>query len=184
MALELQTLGPRRDEPPGRRRCSRPSGSGIAFITSRDSSPAVSGSAWRSPAALVHEPQIILADEPTAALDKQSGRDVVNLLRKFAKKTRDDDPDRHARQPHSRRRRPDREHGRRARSSPTSSSAKSSAICEFLRRVPLFSGLMPNTLTEVADKMDARRVFRPATSSFAKAIPATSSISSAAARPT
>jgi putative ABC transport system ATP-binding protein len=30
--------------------------------------------------ALVNRPQLILADEPTAALDKKSGRDVVNLL--------------------------------------------------------------------------------------------------------
>ncbi len=34
--------------------------------------------------ALVRKPKLILADEPTAALDKQSGRDVVDLLRKFA----------------------------------------------------------------------------------------------------
>jgi putative ABC transport system ATP-binding protein len=31
--------------------------------------------------ALVNQPKIILADEPTAALDKASGRDVVNLMR-------------------------------------------------------------------------------------------------------
>jgi putative ABC transport system ATP-binding protein len=35
--------------------------------------------------ALVGHPQLILADEPTAALDKQSGRDVVNLLQKLAR---------------------------------------------------------------------------------------------------
>jgi putative ABC transport system ATP-binding protein len=35
--------------------------------------------------ALVSYPQIVLADEPTAALDSQSGRDVVNLLQKLAK---------------------------------------------------------------------------------------------------
>ncbi|MDZ7956866.1 MAG: DevA family ABC transporter ATP-binding protein [Aulosira sp. DedQUE10] len=35
--------------------------------------------------ALVSHPQIVLADEPTAALDSQSGRDVVNLMRKLAK---------------------------------------------------------------------------------------------------
>jgi putative ABC transport system ATP-binding protein len=35
--------------------------------------------------ALVSYPQIILADEPTAALDSQSGRDVVNLMQKLAK---------------------------------------------------------------------------------------------------
>ncbi len=35
--------------------------------------------------ALVNKPQLILADEPTAALDKKSGRDVVTLMQKFAK---------------------------------------------------------------------------------------------------
>jgi putative ABC transport system ATP-binding protein len=35
--------------------------------------------------ALVSHPQIVLADEPTAALDKKSGRDVVELLQKLAK---------------------------------------------------------------------------------------------------
>jgi len=35
--------------------------------------------------ALVSRPKIVLADEPTAALDSQSGRDVVNLMQKLAK---------------------------------------------------------------------------------------------------
>ncbi len=35
--------------------------------------------------ALISEPQIVLADEPTAALDKKSGRDVVELMQKLAK---------------------------------------------------------------------------------------------------
>jgi putative ABC transport system ATP-binding protein len=35
--------------------------------------------------ALVNRPKLILADEPTAALDKKSGRDVVNLMQKMAK---------------------------------------------------------------------------------------------------
>ncbi|NJK59056.1 MAG: ATP-binding cassette domain-containing protein [Oscillatoriales cyanobacterium SM2_1_8] len=35
--------------------------------------------------ALVNRPQIVLADEPTAALDKQSGREVVELMRALAK---------------------------------------------------------------------------------------------------
>jgi putative ABC transport system ATP-binding protein len=34
--------------------------------------------------ALVRDPDIVLADEPTASLDKQSGREVVNLLRVLA----------------------------------------------------------------------------------------------------
>ncbi|MBD2137139.1 DevA family ABC transporter ATP-binding protein [Anabaena sp. FACHB-1237] len=35
--------------------------------------------------ALVSHPQIVLADEPTAALDKKSGRDVVELMQRLAK---------------------------------------------------------------------------------------------------
>ena len=35
--------------------------------------------------ALVCEPQLVLADEPTAALDGTSGREVVNLLRRLAR---------------------------------------------------------------------------------------------------
>jgi putative ABC transport system ATP-binding protein len=35
--------------------------------------------------ALASNPKLILADEPTAALDKQSGRDVVEIMRKLAK---------------------------------------------------------------------------------------------------
>ena len=35
--------------------------------------------------ALVRHPKIVLADEPTAALDKKSGRDVVELMQKLAK---------------------------------------------------------------------------------------------------
>ncbi|MBD2260451.1 DevA family ABC transporter ATP-binding protein [Pseudanabaena sp. FACHB-2040] len=38
--------------------------------------------------ALVSRPKIILADEPTAALDKKSGRDVVNLMQQLAKEQR------------------------------------------------------------------------------------------------
>ncbi|MFM1799539.1 MAG: hypothetical protein RLZZ117_1817 [Cyanobacteriota bacterium] len=34
--------------------------------------------------ALVSQPRIVLGDEPTAALDKESGRTVVNLMRKMA----------------------------------------------------------------------------------------------------
>ena len=35
--------------------------------------------------ALVHHPSIILADEPTASLDKHSGRDVVELIQRLAR---------------------------------------------------------------------------------------------------
>ena len=35
--------------------------------------------------ALVSHPQLVLADEPTAALDSKSGRDVVELMQTLAK---------------------------------------------------------------------------------------------------
>lgn len=35
--------------------------------------------------ALVHHPSIILADEPTASLDKETGRDVMQLIQRLAK---------------------------------------------------------------------------------------------------
>ena len=35
--------------------------------------------------ALVHHPRVILADEPTASLDKATGRDVVQLIQRLAK---------------------------------------------------------------------------------------------------
>ncbi|MGJ5676161.1 MAG: DevA family ABC transporter ATP-binding protein [Nostochopsis sp.] len=35
--------------------------------------------------ALVNNPALVLADEPTAALDRQSGRDVVELMQRLAK---------------------------------------------------------------------------------------------------
>jgi putative ABC transport system ATP-binding protein len=35
--------------------------------------------------ALASHPKIVLADEPTAALDSQSGREVVNLMQGLAK---------------------------------------------------------------------------------------------------
>lgn len=38
--------------------------------------------------ALVSQPKIVLADEPTAALDKKSGREVVKLMQQLAKEQR------------------------------------------------------------------------------------------------
>jgi putative ABC transport system ATP-binding protein len=109
--------------------------------------------------ALVGRPKLILADEPTAALDKQSGRDVVNLLRKFAQEelttilivTHDnrilDVADRIVNMVDG-----------RIISDVVISEAQ--AICEFLRRVPLFSALLPNVLTAVADQMELEE-FKP-----------------------
>jgi putative ABC transport system ATP-binding protein len=109
--------------------------------------------------ALVGRPKLILADEPTAALDKQSGRDVVNLLRKFAQEelttilivTHDnrilDVADRIVNMVDG-----------RIISDVVISEAH--AICEFLRRVPLFSALMPDVLSAVADQMELEE-FKP-----------------------
>jgi putative ABC transport system ATP-binding protein len=36
--------------------------------------------------ALVSQPRLVLADEPTAALDSKSGRDVVEIMQQLAKK--------------------------------------------------------------------------------------------------
>lgn len=102
--------------------------------------------------ALVGKPKIILADEPTAALDKKSGRDVVDLLRKFAREeqstilmvTHDnrilDVADRIV----------NMVDGRIISDVVVSEAA---AICEFLRRIELFSKLTPSTLADVADNM-------------------------------
>lgn len=102
--------------------------------------------------ALVNRPQIVLADEPTAALDKQSGRDVVDLLRQFAKEHRTtillvthdnrilDVADRIVNMVDG-----------RVISDVVVSAAV--AVTEFLRQCPLFKALTPGTLSEVADKV-------------------------------
>ena len=102
--------------------------------------------------ALANHPQLILADEPTAALDKQSGRDVVELLKKIAKEelatilivTHDnrilDVADRIV----------NMVDGRVISDVVVSEAA---VICEFLRKSALFASLTPRTLAEVADKM-------------------------------
>jgi putative ABC transport system ATP-binding protein len=102
--------------------------------------------------ALVHKPKIVLADEPTAALDGKSGREVVTLFQELAREegctilmvTHDnrilDVADRIVNMVDG-----------RIKSNVV--PQESSVICEFLRRCPAFSQLTPGALTDVADKM-------------------------------
>jgi putative ABC transport system ATP-binding protein len=101
---------------------------------------------------LVHEPKLVLADEPTAALDEQSGREVVTLFQELARDegctiimvTHDnrilDVADRIVNMVDGRIRSNVAVH-------------ETSVICEFLRQFPLFADLQTSTLSEVADKM-------------------------------
>jgi putative ABC transport system ATP-binding protein len=106
--------------------------------------------------ALVNRPRIILADEPTAALDKESSRIVVNLLKQLTMEdgctvvmvTHDnrilETADRIVNM--------------------VDGVIKSDVIlhdamrlCEFLRTIDLFRHLTPTELTHVAEKMKKRR---------------------------
>jgi putative ABC transport system ATP-binding protein len=103
---------------------------------------------------LVHRPRIVLADEPTAALDKTSGREVVTLFQELAREegctviivTHDnrilDFADRIVNMVDG-----------YIRSNVL--VQESAAICEFLRHCPPFADLTPRSLSEVADQMKA-----------------------------
>jgi putative ABC transport system ATP-binding protein len=109
--------------------------------------------------ALAHGPQLVLADEPTAALDGKSGREVVTLFQELARTqhctilmvTHDnrilDIADRIV----------NMVDGRIVSSVLVQEAA---LICEFLRNQPLFAQLTPRTLSYVADKMKLE-VFAP-----------------------
>jgi putative ABC transport system ATP-binding protein len=102
--------------------------------------------------ALANRPRLILADEPTAALDEKSGRDVVNLLQALAREQRTttlivthdnrilDVADRIV----------NMVDGRIKKNVLVKEAA---LVCEFLKGCPSFVGLTPQTLTEVAEKM-------------------------------
>ena len=106
--------------------------------------------------ALVHQPPIILADEPTAALDEKSGRDVVTLFQRFTREDRCtiimvthdnrilDVADRIV----------NMVDGRIKSNVLVKVTAE---ICEFLRHVPLFQRLTPGSITEVADKVKSEK---------------------------
>lgn len=103
--------------------------------------------------ALVNKPRIILADEPTAALDKESGRIVVNLLQEHARAadatiilvTHDnrilDVADRIVTLIDG-------------RILSRVDVGETNLICEFLKKCPVFSHQSPSELTEVAQKMN------------------------------
>lgn len=104
---------------------------------------------------LIHNPRIVLADEPTAALDEASGREAVTLLREMADRegctvlivTHDnrilDVADRiinmvagHIKN--------------------DSDVRRTETICEFLRQTDFFTDLTPRTLAEVANNIEIR----------------------------
>src|SRR5262249_50347952 len=109
--------------------------------------------------ALVNRPRLILADEPTAALDKESGRIVVQLLKELTTRegctvmmvTHDnrilDLADRIVNM--------------------VDGAIKSDIvlqdalrICEFLRTVDLFKHLTPTEITNIAERMKRRRFLK------------------------
>ncbi len=101
---------------------------------------------------LVHKPKLILADEPTAALDEKSGREVVTIFQELAREegctilivTHDnrilDVADRIV----------NMVDGRIKSNVYVQESAK---VCEFLQKCDFLRDLTPRTLVEVADKM-------------------------------
>jgi putative ABC transport system ATP-binding protein len=105
---------------------------------------------------LVHRPRIVLADEPTAALDEQSGREVVTLLREMADLngctvlmvTHDnrilDVADRIVNMV-------------AGRIKNDSDVRQTKTIAEFLKRLTFFKELTPRTLADIANMMGTRR---------------------------
>ncbi len=106
--------------------------------------------------ALVHHPHLILADEPTAALDRETGRKVVGLLQTLSETegttvvivTHDN-------------RILDVAHrivnlvdGRIVSNVRVRESV---AVCLFLTKCPAFAGLTPDALTKVADRLARER---------------------------
>jgi putative ABC transport system ATP-binding protein len=102
--------------------------------------------------ALAPKPELVLADEPTAALDEKSGREVVTLLQQLAREegvttlmvTHDnrilDVADRIINMVDG-----------RIKSDVL--VQESSTICEFLQKCNVFDGLSTTTMADIADKM-------------------------------
>jgi putative ABC transport system ATP-binding protein len=112
--------------------------------------------------ALVNKPKLILADEPTAALDKVSGREVVTLFRELARDERCtilmvthdnrilDVADRIV----------NMVDGRIASEIVVEDAV---TVCEFLIKVPVFVKNTPEELTEISQKMLKERYTAGAT---------------------
>jgi len=106
--------------------------------------------------ALVNRPRLVLADEPTAALDQESGRAVVRLLQELARQerctvllvTHD------ARILESADRIVNMVDGRVASDVRV---ARTLEICEFLAGTTVFAGHTPTSLTEIAEQMTVER---------------------------
>jgi putative ABC transport system ATP-binding protein len=105
---------------------------------------------------IVHQPQLILADEPTAALDAESGREVVTIFQELAKQhrctilivTHDnrilDVADRIVSMVDG-------------RIHSNVLVQRTAIMCQVLQAFPLFQGLTPRVLSHVADKMELRQ---------------------------
>lgn len=106
--------------------------------------------------ALVNRPRLILADEPTAALDKEASRHVVGLLRERAR----EDAATIALVTHDNRildvadRIVNLVDGRIVSDVRVQEAA---GVCEFLARCPVFAGLTPAALSDVARQMTRER---------------------------
>jgi len=106
--------------------------------------------------ALVHRPKLVLADEPTAALDKDAGREVVTVLQQLAVEERAaimlvthdnrilDIADRIV----------NMVDGRIISDVVVQESV---AMCAFLAKCPVFAQLTPTTLSAIVDKMTKER---------------------------
>ncbi len=106
--------------------------------------------------ALVHRPKLVLADEPTAALDKDAGREVVTVLQQLAVEERAaimlvthdnrilDIADRIV----------NMVDGRIISDVLVQESV---AMCAFLAECPVFAQLTPTTLSAIVDKMTKER---------------------------
>lgn len=106
---------------------------------------------------IIHQPRLILADEPTAALDAESGREVVTMFQELARSqgcsilivTHDnrilDVADRIV----------NMVDGRIVSNVLVKRNAM---LCQFLQRLEIFRELTPQMISQVADQMELRTV--------------------------